>query len=158
MITALMLFAIAVFIACYALGGQGQKYFRHWIGPASLGSFILLVTLLKDNLSPFVLLGSLLYLLAANGFAYGDKQTHDKTWLKVLFRGLCGLSYGLCGLLIGVGSGHWVLGVIQAILATAGSIFFGVVNPLGSRWGNWSTVVTDVCIAAGYVLLIPWMV
>lgn len=158
MILAIKFFAIVQFVLFYQGGGQGHKWMKKWLGPSLLAALTLLVEFLIHKLGILTAVGSLLYLAAANGFSYGDKYTHDKVGLKIMFRGLCGLSYGVCALLVSLGTGHWVLGTVQLLLATSASILFGVLNPFPASWGNWATRVEDICIALiGYVSLLMWI-
>src|SRR3990167_2311497 len=126
------LLLIVPFVICYFLGGQGPKFMRRWIGPSVLA--------------------------AANGFSYGIKYTRDRTGLKILFRGLCGASYGLVGLIVGILAGHPWLGALQLLLATSGSILFGVLNPFKFIHDDKSTMLEDACIASSYVILLPFMI
>jgi|SRR3990167_11255758 len=146
------LLLIVPFVICYFLGGQGPKFMRRWIGPSVLAAVIVLFQM---NL---VALLALLYLAAANGFSYGIKYTHDRAGLKILFRGLCGASYGLVGLIVGILAGHPWLGALQLLLATSGSILFGVLNPFKFIHDDKSTMLEDACIASSYVILLPFMI
>lgn len=154
----LKLLLVVQFVFFYQEGGQGFSWMKKWLASSVLAGLLLLTLFLGHKLGWLSAAGSLLYIAAANGFAYGDKFTHGKTWLKFLFRGLCGASYGVCGLLIGIGTHHWALGLAQLILATAGSILLGVLNPFPNKWGNWATRAEDICISLCYVSLLFLMV
>src|SRR3990167_5475899 len=144
------LLLVAQFIPLYVLGGQGHRWAKKWLAPALASVLCLLMLILTHRLNWLSGIGSCCFLGASNGFSYGSDWTQDKVWKKILFRGLCGASWGLCGFLIGLGIGLGGLAVLQLLLATGGSIFFGVVNPFPSTWGNWATRAEDFCIALSY--------
>lgn len=147
-----------LFIYLYQEGGQGHLWTKKWAAPI-LASVLCLVTLiLNHHLNLISGIGALLFLAASNGFSYGKEWTDNKLWKKILFRGLCGASWGLCGFLIGLGTGHLWLGVLQLLLATGGSILFGVLNPFPSSLGNWATRSEDICISLCYIILIPFLI
>lgn len=145
----LKIIGFPLFIYLYQEGGQGHLWTKKWAGPTVLAGINLLSA---KHFSWLILIGSIGYFAAANGFSYGVKFTNNETSLKILFRGLVGASYGLCGLLIGLGTGHWILGIINILLATAGSIFFGVFSPFPESWKDWKTRAEDICIAISIIL------
>lgn len=153
----LKIIALNAFVLLYAAGGQGHKWTKKWVGPSVFAALVILIAFLDKKLSIFTVIGSLSYLAAANGFAYGEKFTHNKTGLKILFRGLCGASYGLCGLIISINTGHFIVGLAQLFLATAGSIIFGVLNPF-SNLGDKGVVLEDLCIALFAVGLVLFLI
>ena len=153
----LRLFFVVVFIVLYAIGGQGYRWTKKWVGPSVFGISVIGISILTKTFGWLLLAGSLLYLVASNSFSYGEKWTQGKFWKKILFRGLSGLMYGISGILIGISLGDAVLGIAQLAMAVSISIIFGVFNPFGSKFGNWSTVLEDICIAFGFVGLIPFM-
>lgn len=146
------LLALLGFIYSYQEGGQGHKYMKKFVAPSLLAISVLTMAYFAHHLNLWAALGSGLYFLASNGFAYGDKFTQGKTWKKVLFRGLCGASWGLCGLLIGIGYGKWLLGALNLLLSALGSVIFGVLNPFPSKWGDWATRSEDIFISFFYSL------
>ncbi len=105
--------SVAIFVFFYQEGGQGHKWMKRWLAPSLFGALTILIAFIDQTLSWLVFLGALLYLAASNGFSYGEDFTQGKTWKKILFRGLCGASYGVCGLLIGLGSGNASLGLLH---------------------------------------------
>ena len=148
---ALKFLLVVSFVYFYQEGGQGKKWIKSWIAPSVLAALIILIAFLDHRLKLFTFIGALCYLAAANGFAYGVKFTKGKTILKILFRGLCGLSYGICGAIV-------THNFLPIILSTSGSILFGVLNPFPSKWGDWATRTEDICIALSYVAIIPFFI
>lgn len=138
--------AFIIFVFLYQNGGQSHKWQRAWLGPILLS----ITLLLTHKINVLTIIGSLSYLIASNGFSYGVKFTEDKLGLKILFRGLCGASYGACAVLMSLGDGNLILGLLNAILSISASIAFGVFNPFPSSWGNKATRAEDICISSSY--------
>lgn len=146
--------AMLIFVLCYQEGGQGPKWTRRFVGPIFLGLVVSAIGLIAHNTNPLYYAGGWGFLVAANGFSYGGKYTHNKTGLKILFRGLCGLSYGLCSLMLGLSTGHVVYGVGQIGVSILASVIFGVFGPFPNAWGDWKTRTEDVCISSFYMLFL----
>lgn len=150
----ILILASLIFIACYILGGQSFKWARKWVGSIVFGLSVILNLYLIQKLSILGIIGGASYLLASNSFSYGVDFTQDKLSLKILFRGLCGAMYGLSGLLIAISVGMILGGIQQVLLAVGWSIYLGAFNPIGSRFGNKSTYITDGIIALSYILIV----
>ncbi len=148
----------ASFCALYALGGQGIKQFRRFVLPAVYVALCGLILWLEGvvQLAPYVsLLG--MFLACNPPVSYGEKYTHDKTGLKILFRGLCGLFFGLTtSATIYLLHGSLQLIVGNCLLATVSSIALGVTNPFPSKWGNKATITEDILIALSYIAVITY--
>ena len=138
------------FVAAYIYGGQKWTSAKTWLAPLILSIGVFLTT----DLNFWVILGGLSYLTITHIFSYGEKFTQNKISLKILSRCLCGASWGIGGLLIGIGTGHIVLGALQLVLAILSSALFGVLNPFPTKWGNLATMSEDACIATGYVVIV----
>lgn len=151
-IIAFKLLLVVCFCALYALGGQGHKQFRRFVLPTVYMALCGLILWLRGVTSIVQYLALPLMFLACNPpVSYGEKYTHDKTALKVLFRGICGALYGIAqgsALLL---TGHPLMAVFALLASTATSIALGVTNPFPVKWGNWATVAEDVCISLSYV-------
>ena len=149
--------AILFFSVCYVIGGQWRKWVRRYLGSNFLGSSIIAIFLIKHGVSWWlipVVIGGAWYCPSLILFSYS--VNNDRFWTKVSQRGVYGLSLGLAGFAVSLSTGAWGWGIAQVILAVAGNIYFGAVNPFGSRWGNFSTLATDFCIAlSSTVFLVP---
>lgn len=152
----LKVISILIFCGLYAIGGQGHRWTKKWVGPSVFGVLMIVLAFFGDKFNALTFLGSVLYLLAANSFSYGESWTQNKLWKKILFRGLCGMMYGVSGVLIAAGAGHIFFGIFQAILAISGSIYFGVFNPF-SKLGDRGVILEDVFISLGFVFFIPFL-
>lgn len=157
MILSSVILSMLIFVLCYQEGGQGPKWTRRFVGPIFLALTISAIGVIARNVNPAYYLGAWGLLAAANCFSYGEKVTHNKTALKILFRGLCGGSYGLCFLLQGLSTGQQGLAFLQLFVAVCASIFFGVFGPFPSSWGDWKTRAEDSCIALFYICLLPFI-
>jgi len=155
-ILAIKIALIASFCALYALGGQGHKQFRRILNPIVYTIIGCLLLLTVERLTLIIASSFPLMFLAANPVvSYGEKYTKNKTSLKILFRGLCGLFYGLAtSLPIYLLHGSIQLIVGNCLLATVASIVLGVLNPFPKSWGNWATITEDVCISLCYVIIL----
>lgn len=154
MTTIISILLVIYFIFCYAVGGQGPKWIRRFLGPIIFGLGVMTVSALRGHLSIVTVLASAWYCPSLIIFRYGvnDNDTRKKVFLRMVY----GASLGAAGFLIGVSGGHIGLGVLQFITATAGSAFFGLVNPF-SRLGDKGVVLEDLCIAACAVCFVTFI-
>ena len=154
-----LIVAVLFFCVCYVIGGQWRKWVRRYLGSNILGASVIAIFLIKYGVTLWlipVVLGSVWYCPSLIVFSYS--VNNDRFWTKVSQRGVYGLSLGLAGLAISLGTGALGWGIAQVVLAIAGNIYFGAVNPFGSKWGDRSTMLTDFCIAlSSTILLIPVM-
>lgn len=156
---ALKVALIASFCALYALGGQGIKQFRRFVLPAVYVALCGLILWLKGvvHIAPYLAL--LLMFVACNPpVSYGEKYTKNKPSLKVLFRGICGLLFGLAtSAPIYLFHGNLQIIALNCLFATGASILLGVINPftsITSISGNKKTILEDVCIALAYIAIL----
>lgn len=160
MVIALKLLLVVAFCALYALGGQGIKQFRRFVLPAVYVALCGLILWLKGvvQITPYIAL-VLMFVACNPPVSYGEKFTKNKVGLKVLFRGICGLLFGLAtSALIYLLSGNIKLIVANCLLATVSSITLGVTNPFPSKWGNWATITEDMFIALSYIGVVALMI
>lgn len=150
----LNLFLIAFFVVCYAVGGQGHKWIRRFLGPGVFGAGLILLSILKHHFGVLPVLAGAWYIPSLILFKYGVND--GPIWKKVFLRGVYGASLGVSGLLAGIAGHNVLLGVAQLILATATSILFGVLNPF-SKLGDKGVILEDACIAFGCVFLVPFI-
>lgn len=151
MIILLKISLILFWCACYAIGGQGKKWVRRFLGAGVFG----LGVATFGHFALLALIAGAWYVPSLVIFKYGVND--GSTLKKVVMRAVYGASLGLSGLLAGISSHHAALGLAQLVMATLGSVYFGVANPFGSRWGNWSTIWSDVCIALLAVGMVPFI-
>lgn len=137
------------YCALYAAGGQGHGWMRRFAAPA-----VLALTLAVFGGS---LIATLLPFIALLLPGYGVKNTQDIVWKKVLFRGIQGLGYSLAVAAFALAYHNPVLAVGQILIGIAGSVFFGVVNPIGSHLDDASAALTDTFIALSYIIVFVWV-
>jgi len=147
---------VVLFAALGAVGGQGFKWARRFVASISFGSGIALMAYFEGKLGVLTVIGCAWYCPSLLIFKYGVND--GNIWAKIKLRGLYGLSLGLSAVLIGLDSGLLSIGLYQLALACGASVFFGVLNPFPSSWGNWATVAEDFCIYSLCVCLVPFMV
>ncbi len=138
---------IIAFAYLYAFGGRRYKWVRRIAGSTLFIGLIALLSFLLGTFSPWQLL-PLLVLAPALTLGYGASGDTIKSIVK---RGIYGLAVGLCGLVMGIVTNHWELGVFQLILAFVSSIYLGVINPT-------KAVNEEGLIATLSVVSIPFMV
>ncbi len=140
-----------MFIACYVIGGQKFKWLKSIFSPLVYGLGLIALWLIFGCFNWISSMGAAAYIIAASWLSYGSKNTHDNLWLKILFRGLIGLGYGLCAFTITAGHGISWYGFFELFLCTAGSITFGVWNFFPQKWGNKAAMADDAMIAICYM-------
>ncbi len=141
-----------MFIVCYVVGGQKFKWLKSIFSPLVYGGGLILLWIIYSKFNWLSCVGAALYIVAANWLSYGDKNTHDILWRKILFRGLIGAGYGLCAFLIALGFKNIWYGVGEILFCVTGSIFFGVYNPFPQKWGNKAAMADDAMIALNYMI------
>ena len=111
----------------YSLGGRDgvSKGVRRFGVSALLISCVVLFSLLNHSFSPWFLCSLPLY-VAALSLGYGA----DKTYRKIIKRGIFGLAVACAGLPIVIVTGVWSLWILQVILAISSCIILGVLNAL----------------------------
>jgi hypothetical protein len=108
------------------------------------------------QITPYIAL-VLMFVACNPPVSYGEKYTKNKVGLKVLFRGICGLLFGLAtSVPIYLLHGNLQLIVLNCLLATASSIALGVINPFPSKWGNKATITEDILIALSYIAVLTY--
>lgn len=158
-IIALKLLLVFCFCALYALGGQGHKQFRRFVLPSVYVALCGLILWLHGAVSIVPYLALPLMFLACNPpVSYGEKYTHNKVGLKVLFRGICGSLFGLAQGAVLFLTGHPLMAVVALVVSTVTSISLGVTNPFPAKWGNWATITEDILISLSYVGIVALMI
>jgi len=113
---------VMVFAGLYAWSGMEMKWMRRFLAPAIL------------CLSAFGFSRDWRYLVQMPVMfitlclGYGA----DSVWLKILKRGIFGLTNGASSSVRNIWAKQWLLAMFQIILVTATFIAFGVFNPLPS--------------------------
>jgi len=148
-------FLVLFFCVCYAVGGQGPKWVRRFLGAGIFGAGIILMAVLKKHFGVLSLLAGAWYIPSLLIFKYGVNDGNIAK--KIALRAVYGASLGLPGLLMGIAGHHIVLGFLQLILAITGSVYFGVVNPF-SKYGDKGVMAEDFCIALCAVAMVPFIV
>jgi len=115
----------------YGLGGSDlvRKWVRRYLMPAILGISITLISLYQGTFSFYYLIAPIITLIATT-LGYGKNQTGDSTFLKIVYRSLIGLVFGLAGLPIAFVTGNWLLFGFHVVLCVSAMTIFGVWNPL----------------------------
>jgi len=122
------LILLALVAGCYAFGGISGKWKRRYLGSFILVLGFITYTLLAGNFSWWTLLCYPLY-LGAFSLGYGGT---NKTWLKIVKRGYCGVAIALASLPLALAVSSLNMWYGHLILMPSMMIWLGVFNPTPS--------------------------
>lgn len=145
LISTLKVLSVALFGACYWIGGRTNKWIRRILGSLLFGGCIVGFSFWQSCYSHWLLAYPVCLFIALSQ-GYGG----DSFWEKVMRRGKYGIILGLSSLPIAISTGSWQLFGSQAVLALAASLVFGVFNPFHNA------VDEENLIAILSVVLVPF--
>lgn len=162
------IFLVLFFTACYAIGGEGPKWVRRFLGSIVFGAGLILLSILSHKFGIWILLGAAWYCPSLLIFKYGVND--GNVTKKILLRGIYGTSLGLAGLLVSISGHHAISGLLNLIAATGNTIWLGVKNPFSNdpklriliiqnqNLQNLPVILEDVCIILGAIAIIPFLI
>ena len=151
----IQIFLVIFFCACYAIGGQGPKWVRRFLGTGVFGVGLWLLAINRSHFGLWAIFAGAWAMPSLLIFKYGVND--GSLWKKIALRAVYGASLGLCGLFAGLAGHHPTLGILQLVAGAVGSTAFGVLNPF-AKLGDRGVMLEDVCISASAVALVPFII